>query len=89
MTAVPGLQAGIKFPDYVFFPDEAARQAAVGDQRTADAAQLALALGEVKGWNVPLGKKSGGRPSFDNNNPSYQLMLRSRSLNQRNRSKLL
>jgi hypothetical protein len=72
-TAVPGVEAGIKYPDYVFYPDEAARQQAIASQGQATATQLALALGEVKAWNVPLGKKSSGTPSFANNNPSYQI----------------
>lgn len=33
----------------------------------------ALAVGEVKKWDTPLGKKRQGAPTFDNNNPSYQI----------------
>jgi len=32
-AGVPGLNAGVKRPDYVFFPDDAARQAAVDAQK--------------------------------------------------------
>jgi hypothetical protein len=62
-TAVPGLEYGIKFPDYVYYPDEATRQQSVASQRSSDATQHALAVGEVKAWNVALGKKSAGAPS--------------------------
>ncbi|MCI0729255.1 MAG: N-6 DNA methylase [Chloroflexi bacterium] len=73
-ASVPGLGAGIKVPDYVFFPDEAARQAAVRAQKTEEYAAGALAVGEVKAWDTPLGKKlKAGGPSFDNQNPSYQV----------------
>ncbi|MFL7839271.1 MAG: Eco57I restriction-modification methylase domain-containing protein [Candidatus Promineifilaceae bacterium] len=70
---VPGLGSDIKFPDFVFFADDAARQHAAAMQKTADYAREALAAGEVKAWDVPLGKKQKGTPSFDNNNPSFQI----------------
>ena len=70
---IPGLSSGVKFPDYVFFPDEASRQQAVTAQQTQAYSQQALAVGEVKKWDVPLGKKSQGVLSFENNNPSYQI----------------
>lgn len=72
-AAVPGLAEGIKYPDYVLFPDEAARQQAVAAQKTSDYARQALAVAEVKAWDVPLGKKRKGAPTFDNNNPSFQI----------------
>ncbi|TEU19049.1 MAG: hypothetical protein E3J21_04680 [Anaerolineales bacterium] len=73
-AGVPGLNAGVKRPDYVFFPDEAARQAAVSAQKTEDYAADALAVGEVKRWDVPLGKKQkGGGASFEAQNPSWQI----------------
>ena len=73
-ASVPGLDAGVKRPDYVFFPDEATRQAAVRAQRTAEYAAHALAVGEVKRWDVPLGKKQrGGGASFEAQNPSWQI----------------
>jgi len=73
-ATVPGLDAGVKRPDYVFFPDERARQAAVGAQSTAEYTAEALTVGEVKRWNTPLGKKrKGGEPSFENQNPSWQI----------------
>jgi hypothetical protein len=73
-AGVPGLDRGIKHPDYVFFPDEVARQAAVSAQKTGDYAAQALAVGEVKAWDVPLGKRQkGGGASFDAQNPSFQI----------------
>lgn len=73
-TSVPGLGQNIKRPDYVFFPDDRTRQAAVGVQKTTDYTAEALAIGEVKRWNVPLGKKQkGGGASFDAQNPSWQI----------------
>ncbi len=73
-ASVPGLDAHISRPDYVFFGADAERQAATREQKTHEYAQHALAVGEVKAWNVPLGKKlKGGGPSFDAQNPSWQI----------------
>jgi len=73
-AGVPGLDAGVKRPDYVFFPGEDVRQAAAGAQSSAEYTAEALAVGEVKRWNTPLGKKRrGGGPSFENQNPSWQI----------------
>jgi type I restriction-modification system DNA methylase subunit len=72
-ATVPGLEQTIKKPDFVFFPDDAARQAAVSDQRTEAYAHHALAVGEVKAWDVNLSKKLGGAAVFDNNNPMFQI----------------
>ena len=70
---VPGLGEGVKRPDYVFFPHNEARQQAAAAQGTEAYAAEALAAGEVKAWDVPLGKKvKGGGPSFSDQNPSYQ-----------------
>jgi hypothetical protein len=70
---IPGLGGGIKKPDYVFFPDEAARLTAVSTQNSADYAQNALAVGEVKAWEVNLSRKTGKSPTFADNNPMYQI----------------
>jgi hypothetical protein len=70
---IPGLGGGIKKPDYVFFPDEAARLTAVSAQNSADYAQNALAVGEVKAWEVNLSRKTGKSPTFADNNPMYQI----------------
>ncbi|MFL5802619.1 MAG: hypothetical protein ACJ8CR_12870 [Roseiflexaceae bacterium] len=73
-AGIPGLGQGVKHPDYVFFPTEAARQAAVSAQKTTDYVAQALAIGEVKRWDRPLSKKlSGGKPSFEDQNPSWQI----------------
>jgi type I restriction-modification system DNA methylase subunit len=73
-ASLPGLGAGIKKPDYVFFPDEAARQTAVSAQRSQQYTDQALAIGEAKAWTVALGKKrKGGGPRFDDQNPSQQI----------------
>ncbi len=71
---IPGLGSGIRTPDYIFFPHEAERQAVVNAQKTEEYAQHALAVGEVKAWNVHLSKKRReGGPTFDAQNPSYQI----------------
>ncbi|MGD2177924.1 MAG: N-6 DNA methylase, partial [Anaerolineae bacterium] len=71
---VPGLDAYAKRPDYVFFPDETARQDAAHLQNQEEYADRALAVGEVKRWDTPLGKKRrGGGPSFEDRNPSWQI----------------
>jgi len=73
-ASTPGLNAGVKWPAYVFFPDEAARQAAVGAQKIGAYAAAALAVGKVSSWSVPPGKKqSGGGASFEAQNPSWQI----------------
>ena len=73
-AGIPGLDVGVKWPDYVFFPDEPTRQAAVGAQNTEEYAADALAVGEVKHWDVPLSKKQkGGGASFEAQNPSWQI----------------
>jgi hypothetical protein len=73
-ASLPGLDAGVEYPDYVFFPDQATRQAAVGAQKTQAYSAQALAVGEVKRWDVPLGKRQkGGGPSFEARSPSVQI----------------
>ena len=73
-AAIPGLDAYIKKPDYVFFPDERARQKAASAQGAPAYTAEALAVGEVKRWDTPLGKKKrGGGPSFADQNPSFQI----------------
>ncbi len=64
---------GTKKPDFVFFPDEAGRQAAKG--RTLDEAALrgALAVGDAKRWDRPLDQRLRGRESESNANPSFQI----------------
>jgi len=73
-ASIPGLNRGVKRPDYVFFPDEATRQVAVSTQSTEGYVADALAVGEVKRWDTPLSKKEkGGGASFEAQNPSWQI----------------
>jgi hypothetical protein len=72
-ATIPGWQGKIKKPDFFFFPDAVARQTAVSKQNTAAYAQSALAVGEVKQWEVNLSKKTGTQPTFDDQNPMYQI----------------
>ena len=66
---------GVRYPDFAFFADEASRQTAAPHQADSKLYfQHATAVGEVKKWDVPLGKKvKGGEGSFDDNNPSFQI----------------
>ncbi len=72
---IPALQErGVKFPDYVFFPDDATRQTAVSTQKTDAYVNDALAVGEVKKWGISLDRKlKSGQVNFDNNNPMFQI----------------
>ncbi len=72
-AAIPGLKGSTKKPDYAFFPDEEARQTAVSHQNTPLYPQHALAIGEVKQWEVNLSKKTGTKPIFDDQNPMFQI----------------
>ena len=73
-ASVPGLEKHIRHPDYVFFPTTDNRQAAAAIQKTDEYAQHALAVGEVKQWDVHLSKKQrGGGGAFDRQNPSFQI----------------
>lgn len=73
-ATIPGLAHHINKPDYVLFPDEPARQAALAAQKSAQYAAHALAVLEVKAWEVPLSKKlPGGSPTFAAQNPSWQI----------------
>lgn len=72
--SVPGLQTGVKRPDYVFFATEAERQAAATVQNSSAYGAHALAAGEVKEWKRSLDKKEkGGGATFDSQNPGYQI----------------
>lgn len=80
---IPALtSANIRKPDFVFFPSAAARQTAVALQNSPAYTRQAVAVGEVKKWDIPLNKKSqGGQSSFDNSNPMFQLDTYLRSTN--------
>lgn len=71
---VPGLDVSVKRPDYVFFPDHAARREAADLQGTEGFARRALAVGQVTRWGERLGKKQrGGDANFSGRNPSWQI----------------
>ena len=71
---LPGAETYSKRPDYVFYPDQASRREAEEAQDGAALAQNALAVGEVKCWDMPLGKKPWpGGPGFEDQNPSWQI----------------
>ena len=72
-ATIPGLTGNIKKPDYAFFPDDNTRRQAVTLQNSADYARSALAIGEVKQWELNLSKKTGDQPRFDDQNPMYQI----------------
>ena len=72
--SVPGLEKQAKRPDYAFFADDTARQRAMRAAVRSQYASCALAVGEVKRWDVPLGKKGkGGRGTFKAQNPGWQI----------------
>lgn len=72
-AAIPGLKGSTKKPDFAFFPDDATRKTAVSHQNTPLYTQSALAIGEVKQWEINLSKKTGNQPTFDDQNPMYQI----------------
>lgn len=73
-AVIPALTAKkIRKPDYVFFPNSEVRTAAVTRQNTEAYTNDAVAVGEAKRWGVALNKKQGGKPTFENNNPSHQI----------------
>lgn len=67
-------------PDYIFYPDEASRQAQIG-QGTLTEADLggALAVGDAKAWDRPLDQpirtasEPGQARTKTSENPSYQI----------------
>jgi type I restriction-modification system DNA methylase subunit len=70
---------GARKPDYVFFPDEAARQAAKARTGVLSEADLrdALAVGDAKAWELPLDRAPRVKPGRDapvvSENPSFQI----------------
>ena len=72
-AAIPGLKGSTKKPDYAFFLDDASRKKAVSLQNSADYAQAAIGVGEVKQWGINLSKKTGKQPTFDDQNPMFQI----------------
>ena len=63
-----------KRPDYVLFADQASRREAGETPGRDTLAERALAVGEVKRWDTPLGKKPwAGGVGFEDQNPSWQI----------------
>jgi len=61
-------------PDYVLFRDQASRRVADEASDPGTFAEGALAVGEVKRWDTPLGKKPwAGGAGFKDQNPSWQI----------------
>ncbi len=73
----PALQTplGTKRPDYVFYRDEAARQALRGTTLTDEALRSGgIAVGDAKAWDRPLDVTARkGHADEVNANPSYQI----------------
>ena len=64
---------GVKVPDYVFYPDEATRQAAKRGVLTEVDFQGALAVGDAKAWDRPLDRAAPKAVSTLHENPSLQI----------------
>ena len=64
---------GAKVPDYVFYPDEATRQAAKRGVLTEADFQGALAVGDAKAWDRPLDRAAPKAVSTLHENPSLQI----------------
>ena len=64
---------GAKVPDYVFYPDEATRQAAKRGVLTEADFQGALAVGDAKAWERPLDRAAPKAVSTLHENPSLQI----------------
>jgi hypothetical protein len=70
---------GARKPDYVFFPDEAARQAAKAKTGVLSEADLrdAIAVGDAKAWELALDRAPRVKPGRDapvvSENPSFQI----------------
>jgi len=71
----PPLPKALGTPDYAFFADEKARQAAAPALGQARYWEIALAVGDAKRWDRPLDKRivDGAPDAFTNANPCYQI----------------
>jgi len=71
----PPLPEALGAPDYAFFPDPAARQAAAPLLGKAAYWEGALAVGDAKRWDRPLDRRiaNGAPDAFSNANPCYQI----------------
>ena len=71
----PSLAGAAGTPDYVFFADEPAKQAAARVWGTPAFWETALAVGDAKRWDRPLDKRlvNGAPDAFTNANPCFQI----------------
>ena len=59
-------------PDYAFFPDQESLDEAESNPEN-DYYLRAVAVGDAKAWKVSLDKRRMGAPTFEMQNPSYQI----------------
>jgi len=59
-------------PDYAFFPDQESLDEAESNPEN-DYYLRAVAVGDAKSWKVSLDKRRMGAPTFEMQNPSYQI----------------
>jgi hypothetical protein len=71
----PSLTGAAGTPDYAFFADEPAKQAAALMWGTPAFWETALAVGDAKRWDRPLDKRllNGAPDAFTNANPCFQI----------------
>ncbi|MFQ6100095.1 MAG: Eco57I restriction-modification methylase domain-containing protein [Anaerolineae bacterium] len=71
----PPLTGALGTPDYAFFSDEPAKQAAAPAWGTPAFWETVLAVGDAKRWDRPLDKRllDGAPDAFTNANPCYQI----------------
>jgi type I restriction-modification system DNA methylase subunit len=71
----PSLTGAAGTPDYAFFTDEPAKQAATPMWGTPAFWQTVLAVGDAKRWDRPLDKRivNGAPDAFTNANPCFQI----------------
>ncbi len=71
----PSLTGALGTPDYAFFTDQPAKQAATPMWGTHAFWGAALAVGDAKRWDRPLDKRivDGAPDAFTNANPCYQI----------------
>jgi hypothetical protein len=67
------VEKSAKHPDYGLFADEKSSQEAIALQGKEDFYKKAITICEAKGWEVSLDKNVKGKPTFANENPSFQV----------------
>ncbi|MHC1595063.1 MAG: Eco57I restriction-modification methylase domain-containing protein [Methanotrichaceae archaeon] len=71
---VQGITLAKEFPDYAFFPDQGSQDRAQRDKDTESFFKEALAIGEVKKWDIELDRFGKDRHN-KKRNPSFQTWL--------------